>query len=352
MLPPHESAQVSEPDGPVRVMPVSARRPGEGEVRIDVVASGICGADAGTVAAKSPANGFPITPGHEAAGVVAEVGRGVRGWDVGQAAGVGWFGGSCGHCTACRSGDPVHCPDRRIPGLSYPGGWSSTLTVPASALIRIPDGISMAEAAPFGCAGVTTFTALRDSGARPGDRVAILGIGGLGHFAVQFAAAMGFETVAIGRGEHKRQDAAALGAHHYVNAAEEDAGQALREMGGCQLILSTASSSAPLAGLIDGLAPHGRLTVVGFDGTALPVPLGKLVMHARTIAGHVTGNPADTEQALRFAQAANIRPWVQTVPLAQAAEALKNQRSGHARFRMVLTVDPREREEDNPDAAS
>ncbi|MEU4197102.1 alcohol dehydrogenase catalytic domain-containing protein [Kribbella sp. NPDC026611] len=309
-------------------------------MRLDVVASGICGADAGTVADLHPVNGFPITPGHEVAGVVAELGEGVRGWEIGERAGVGWFGGSCGSCTACRSGDVVHCPDRQIPGLSYPGGWASTITVPVNALIRIPEGLSMAEAAPFGCAGVTTFNALRNSGAEPGDRVAVVGIGGLGHLAVQFAAAMGFETVAIARGENKRPTALQLGAHHYIDASHDEVGPALRELGGCRLILSTAASSKPLAGLIDGLVPHGRLTVVGFDGTPLQLPLDKLVMHARSVTGQLTGSPTDTEQAMRFALATDVRPRVQTTPLEQADAALKTQQAGQARFRMVLTPTP------------
>ncbi|TQE18555.1 alcohol dehydrogenase [Streptomyces ipomoeae] len=305
-------------------------------MRLDVRASGICGADAGTVANPSPANGFPITPGHEAAGVIAELGPQVQGWNVGERVAVGWFGGSCGHCSACRAGDVVHCPERQVPGLSYPGGWSSTLTVPASTLARIPEGLSPEEAAPFGCAAVTTFNALRHSGAGPGDRVAVLGIGGLGHLAVQFAAAMGFETVAIGRGEEKRELAEELGARHYIDTERQEPGAALRELGGAGLILSTASSSKPLAELMDGLTPHGRLTVVGFDGSPLQLPLAKLVMGARSVTGHLTGSPADTEQAMRFAVATGVRPRVQTVPLEEAQQALDTQQNGKARFRMVL----------------
>ncbi|MFJ6706657.1 MULTISPECIES: alcohol dehydrogenase catalytic domain-containing protein [unclassified Streptomyces] len=336
--PAHRAAQVTESGGPLRVVAVEPREPGPGEVRLRVKASGICGADAGMAAHPSPAYGFPITPGHEAAGVVAAVGEGVAGWAIGERAAVGWFGGSCGHCPACRSGDVVRCAERRVPGLSYAGGWSTTVTVPATALIRVPDGLSFEEAAPFGCAGVTTFNALWHGGAEPGDRVAVLGIGGLGHLALQFAAAMGFETVAIGRGEDKRQAALRLGAHHYVDGAAEDAGRTLRVMGGARLILSTASSGKPLAALVDGLTPHGRLTVVGFDGTPLQLPLDKLVMHARHVTGHVTGSPLDTEQAMRFALATGVRPQVRTAPLDEAAEALKIQQSGQARFRMVLTT--------------
>ncbi|MCF1599127.1 alcohol dehydrogenase catalytic domain-containing protein [Streptomyces muensis] len=333
----HRAAQLAEPGAAVRVVPVEARPPGVGEVRVDVAATGICGADIGTVRATAPAGGFPITPGHEVAGVIAESGPSVRGWEVGERVAVGWFGGSCGHCSACRTGDVVHCPERKVPGLSYPGGWASTITVPAAVLARIPEGLSSAEAAPFGCAGVTTFNALRHSGAEPGDRVAVLGIGGLGHLAVRFAAAMGFETVAIGRGEDKRELAEELGARHYIDTERQEPGAALRKSGGARLILSTASSSKPLAELVDGLAPHGTLTVVGFDGAPLQLPLAKLVMGARSVTGHLTGSPADTEQAMRFAVTTGVRPRVETVPLEQAQQALDTQREGKARFRMVLT---------------
>ncbi|QOV33225.1 alcohol dehydrogenase catalytic domain-containing protein [Streptomyces ferrugineus] len=332
----HRAAQVAEPGAAVRVVPVQTRPPGVGEVRIDVEATGICGADIGTVRNPAPATGFPVTPGHEVAGVIAELGPQVQGWEVGERVTVGWFGGSCGHCSACRTGDVVHCPERKIPGMSYAGGWASTITVPAATLARIPESLSAAEAAPFGCAGVTTFNALRHSGAGPGDLVAVLGIGGLGHLAVQFAAAMGFETVAIGRGEEKRKLAEELGARHYVDTELHEPGAALRELGGARLILSTASSSKPLAELVDGLAPHGRLTVVGFDGSPLQLPLAKLVMGARSVSGHLTGSPADTEQAMRFAVATGVRPQVQTVPLEEAQQALDTQQEGKARFRMVL----------------
>ena len=334
----HRAAQVGAPGAAVQVVPVDARPPGIGEVRIDVEATGICGADIGTVRNPAPATGFPVTPGHEVAGVIAELGPQVQGWEVGERVAVGWFGGSCGHCTACRTGDVVHCPERKIPGMSYAGGWSSTITVPAAALARIPGGLSPAEAAPFGCAAVTTFNALRHSGAGPGDLVAVLGIGGLGHLAVQFAAAMGFETVAIGRGEEKRKLSEELGARHYVDTERQEPGAALRQLGGARLILSTASSSKPLAELVDGLAPHGRLTVVGFDGSPLQLPLAKLVMGARSVTGHLTGSPADTEQAMRFAVATGVRPRVQTAPLEEAPQALDTQQEGKARFRMVLTI--------------
>ncbi|MDX3385212.1 zinc-binding dehydrogenase [Streptomyces niveiscabiei] len=234
----------------------------------------------------------------------------------------------------------MHRPERKVPRLAYPGGWASTTTVPATTLARIPDGLTPADACLFGCAGVTTFNALRHSGAGPGDLVAVLGIGGLGHLAVRFAAAMGFETAAIGRGAEKRALAEELGARHYIDAERQHPGAALTALGGARLILSTASSTKPLAELTDGLAPpHGQFTVVGFDGTPLPLPLGKLVMGARTIAGHLTGSPADTEQAMRFAATTGVRPMVETAPLEEAQHALKTQQEGKARFRMVLNPD-------------
>ncbi|GAA5161947.1 alcohol dehydrogenase [Pseudonocardia eucalypti] len=334
----HRAAQVTEVGEPVRVLPTVAVAPGPHEVRIDVAAAGICGADIGSVRNPRPDSGFPITPGHEVAGVIAERGSDVTGFDIGERVAVGWFGGSCGYCTACRTGDVVHCPRRRVPGLSYPGGWSTTVTVPAIALARIPDQLSMAEAAPFGCAGVTTFNAVRNAGVRPGGRVAVVGIGGLGHLAVQFASAMGYETIAIGRGPDKAALAWELGADHYIAARAEAPGAALNALGGAELVISTATGTDLLGELLDGLAPHGQLTVIGLDGKPLELRLDKLVMHARSINGHLTGSPSDTEQAMRFAVTTGVRARVQTVPLDAAAEALAEQQAGRARFRMVLTT--------------
>ncbi|QIQ02187.1 alcohol dehydrogenase catalytic domain-containing protein [Streptomyces liangshanensis] len=334
----YPAMQVTEAGGPVVARRAPVVPPGRGEVRVTVHASGVCAADLGTVSAPSPAGGFPVTPGHEVAGVVDEVGAGVEGWQPGDRVAVGWFGGSCGHCAACRSGDVVHCPERRIPGLSYPGGWATSITVPAAAPARIPDGLGMAEAAPFGCAGVTTFNAVRHGRARPGDRVAVLGLGGLGHLAVQFAARMGYETVVVSRGAEKEADARSLGAHHYIDSSRDRPGAALRARGGAALIVSTASGTGLLAELVDGLAPHGHLSVVGFDAADVAIPMGKLVMGARTLSGHLTGSPVDTEAAMRFAMVTGVRPRVQALPLESAEEALAVLRRGEARYRTVLTT--------------
>lgn len=337
-VPQHRAMQVTGAGEKLTLNRVKTPSLAADQVRVAVHACGVCNADAGTVTADRPEAGFPLTPGHEVAGVIEELGEHVTGRQRGDRVAVGWFGGSCGHCTACRRGDVVHCPERQIPGLSYPGGWAESLTVPASALARIPDGLSMAEAAPFGCAGVATFNAVRNGGARPGGRVAVLGIGGLGHLAVQFAARMGYDTVAIGRGPEKEDLARSLGARHYIDSTGRQPGAALRAMGGADLIVSTAAATAPLAEAIDGLAPHGHLAVVGLDGEPLPVRLDKLILHARTIGGHLTGSPADTEQAMRFALTNGIRPRIETLPLDRANEALDAVLAGQARFRMVLTT--------------
>ncbi|MGV9778959.1 alcohol dehydrogenase catalytic domain-containing protein, partial [Streptosporangium sp. NPDC003464] len=327
---------VTEPGGPLRPVDEALADPEPGWVRVRVAASGVCGADLGTVSASEPAGGFPITPGHEIAGVIDAVGELTPSWELGDRVAVGWSGGSCGHCGACRTGDQVHCRQRRIPGLSYPGGWAQTVTVPVEALARIPDGLSLADAAPMGCAGVTTFAAIREAGLPPGSRVAVYGLGGLGHLAVQFAARMGHEVVAIARGTAREQDAAAFGARHYIDAATQDAGQRLAELGGADLILCTAPTSEPISALLDGLRLRGRLTLIGVDGGAIRLPVARLVMNAQIVTGHLTGNPADIEDTMRFAVANDVRPRLQRLPLEQADLAVRRLREGQARYRLLL----------------
>ncbi|MFI7130703.1 alcohol dehydrogenase catalytic domain-containing protein [Nonomuraea sp. NPDC050153] len=327
---------VTEPGAPLRPVEVATTDPEPGWVRVRVAASGVCGADLGTVSASEPAGGFPITAGHEIAGVIDTTGAPAAGWRPGDRVAVGWFGGSCGHCHACRTGDQVHCRQRRIPGLSYPGGWADMVTVPVEALARIPDGLSVADAAPMGCAGVTTFTALREAGLPPGSRVAVYGLGGLGHLAVQFAARMGHEVVAIARGTDRAHDATELGARHYIDATAHDAGRTLAELGGADLILCTAPASDPISALLDGLRLRGRLTLIGVDGGAIRVPVAQLVMKTQVVTGHLTGTPADVEDAMRFAAANDIRPRLERLPLEQADLAVRRLREGRARYRFVL----------------
>ena len=278
-------------------------------VRVSVVASGVCGADLGTTAA---------TPGHEVAGVLAELGAHVEGWSVGDRVGVGWFGGSCGHCGFCRSGDVVHCPDRTVPGVSYPGGWAPSIAVPADALLRIPDELDLFDAAPFGCAGVTSFNAVRKAGVRAGGRVAVFGIGGLGHLAVQFAAKLGYETIAINRGSDREELVRRLGAHHYIDSTAQSPGAALKSVGGADLIVYTASSTVPVDELLRGLKVHGQLTLVGIDAGSVTVPVARLVMNAQTLTGHLTGSPRETEEAMRFAVLSGVCPLIERLPLEQA----------------------------------
>ncbi|SEN01286.1 alcohol dehydrogenase catalytic domain-containing protein [Nonomuraea pusilla] len=309
---------------------------------MSVRASGVCYADIGTAAARNPATGFPIVPGHEVAGVIAELGEQVEGWSVGDRVAVGWFGGGCGRCDRCRAGDVVHCPERQVPGLSYPGGWAESITVPADALARIPAGLDFFEAAPFGCAGVTAFNAVREAGTPAGGRVAVFGLGGLGHLAVQFAAELGYEVVAVARGDSREQPARDLGAHHYIDSAGQAPGAALAQLGGADLIVYTASSTGPVDELLTGLRVHGRITLVGVDAGSLTVPAARLVMNGHVITGQLTGSPRDTEAAMRFAVTTGVRPMIERMPLEQAGLAVSRLRSAAPRFRVVLdTTDGR-----------
>lgn len=327
---------VTEPRGLLHPAVTRTASPTGRWVRVAVAASGVCNADLGTAAATGTDTSFPVTPGHEVAGVVAETGDQVEGWAVGDRVAVGWFGGSCGHCAYCREGDVVHCPERRIPGLSYPGGWARSITVPADALARVPDGLGLFDAAPFGCAGVTTFNAVRRAGIRPGGRVAVFGLGGLGHLAVQFAAALGYETVAIARGAGREHLARDLGAHHYIDGDAQAPGAALKNLGGADLVVHTASSTAPVDELLTGLGVHGRLTLVGVDAGTVTVPAARLVMNGHILTGHLTGSPRETEEAMAFAVTHGVRPLIERMPLERAGDAVTRLRSGAPRFRIVL----------------
>jgi D-arabinose 1-dehydrogenase-like Zn-dependent alcohol dehydrogenase len=330
--------RVTAADGPLVAEKVAVPAPAPGWVRVSVIASGVCYADIGTARARSAP--LPVTPGHEIAGVVAEVGEGVRGWAVGDAVAVGWFGGSCGFCDFCRRGDVVHCAERKVPGLSYPGGWAESVTVPADALARIPEGLDPFEAAPLGCAGVTTFNAVRSAGVPAGGRVAVFGIGGLGHLALQFAAAMGYEVVAIARGTDRESLARQLGALHYIDSTAGAPGAALRRLGGADLILSTATSTKPVAELITGLRVGGRLTMVGVDGGTVEVPAAQLVANSQILTGHLTGSARDIEETMRFALLNDVRPMIERLPLEQAGQAIARLKAGKPRFRIVLDAGP------------
>ncbi|MFD7767149.1 alcohol dehydrogenase catalytic domain-containing protein [Streptomyces sp. NPDC059787] len=327
---------VTEPDGPLVTSAVDTA-PLEGQqVRISVRASGVCHADIGTARAPKAGPDAPVTPGHEVAGVIAEVGGQVRGWTVGERVAVGWFGGSCGHCAFCRDGDVVHCRERKVPGLSYPGGWAQSITVPADAPARVPDGLDLFDAAVFGCAGVTTFNAVRKAGTRTGGRVAVFGLGGLGHLAVQFAARLGYETVAVARGADREEPARGLGARHYVDSTREAPGAALAALGGADHIICTASTTEALGELVTGLRPHGRLTLVGVDDGSLCLPVGLLVGQGASVTGHLTGSARETEEAMAFAVTNGVRPMIERMPLREAGAAVARLRSASPRFRIVL----------------
>ena len=304
-----------------------------------MAACGVCGTDQAIVNGGFPGMAWPVTPGHEIAGTIAEVGAGVTDFAVGDRVAIGWFGGHCGVCIQCRKGLFIHCEKGQIPSLHYPGGYAESVTVPANALARIPDELSFAEAAPMGCAGVTTYNGLRRSSARPGDLVAVLGIGGLGHLGVKYAAAMGFETVAIARGAGKADFAEQLGAHHYIDStADTTVADALQSLGGAKVVLATAANSDATTATVEGLSPRGELVVIGADTEPLGISPNQLLMSGKIVRGHPSGTAQDVEDTLAFSALHGIRPMTEIVPLDQADEAYQKMLSGAARFRMVLTT--------------
>ncbi|MGI5451975.1 alcohol dehydrogenase [Streptomyces sp. CA-249302] len=333
-------AQVTDAGGPLRIVEREVPRPGPGHVRIAVEACGICHSDAAFVNAALPGIRFPVVAGHEIAGRIEELGDGAgqQGWQPGDRVTVGWFGGSCGHCTPCRQGDFVVCDNLKVPGWAYDGGFAEKTIVPVDALARIPEAFSAGDAGPMACAGVTVFNGLRRSSARPGDLVGVLGIGGLGHLGVQFAVAMGYETVAIARGADKADFAKQLGAHHYVDSSTDTpVAEALRSLGGAKVVLATASNSAAITATVDGLSHRGELVAIGADPQPLGISPNQLLMRGRIIRGHPSGTAQDVQDTLEFAALHGIRPMTESVPLDQADAAYQKMLAGAARFRMVLT---------------
>jgi D-arabinose 1-dehydrogenase-like Zn-dependent alcohol dehydrogenase len=309
--------------------------PRRGEVRVRVEACGVCHSD---VLSSVLAGSYPIVPGHEIAGVIESVGEGVETWSVGDRVGVGWYGGVDGTCRACRSGNSINCANLRIPGLAYDGGYADSAVVPVEALAAIPDELTAAEAAPLMCAGVTTFNALRSSSARAGDLVAILGVGGLGHLGVQFAAKMGFETVAIARGEDKAVSCRSFGAHHYIDSTNSDVVSELQALGGARVILSTVTSAEAMTAAVGGLGFTGQMVVVGVSQELIEASPVVLVNQSRSVAGHPSGTSQDSENTLRFAALTGVRAQIETFAMSQAVEGFERMLSGQARFRVVLTT--------------
>jgi D-arabinose 1-dehydrogenase-like Zn-dependent alcohol dehydrogenase len=312
--------------------------PGAGHVRIKVQACGICHSDVLTKEGHWPGIQYPRVPGHEVAGMIDALGAGVSGWSRGQRVGVGWHGGHDNTCPECRRGDFRNCRNLMVAGISYDGGYQEYMIAPVEALAAIPESLNTAEAAPLLCAGITTYNALRHSGACPGDLVAVLGVGGLGHLGVQFASKSGYRVAAIGRGPEDASLAKKLGASIYIDNRAERASEALRRQGGARVILATAPSSKAMSEVIDGLAPNGRLIVLGAAVEPIEVTPLQLITGSRTVQGWASGTPADSEDTLRFAELSGVRPMIETYPLEKAAEAYARMMSGKAEFRVVLTM--------------
>jgi D-arabinose 1-dehydrogenase-like Zn-dependent alcohol dehydrogenase len=303
-----------------------------------VQACGICHSDSYAKEGGFPGVSYPHVPGHEIAGVIAALGDGAHGWEVGQRVGVGWFGGNCGYCDRCRRGDLLGCENMGIPGITFDGGYADYVLVRAAAMALMPDELAAEEAAPLLCAGLTTYNALRHSGARGGDLVAILGIGGLGHLGVQFAAKLGFNTVAIARGREKEALARQLGARHYIDSTSQDPASELSKLGGARVVLATVTNAAAMTAALGGLGPRGKLVVLGAAMEPMEFPPAMLISGDKAIAGHASGHSGDSEETLAFSALAGVRPMIETLPLERATEAYERMLSGDARFRMVLTT--------------
>ncbi|MGF1728743.1 alcohol dehydrogenase [Photobacterium kasasachensis] len=313
--------------------------PGQGEVLIEVEACGICGADVGDIENPKPDLEVPRVPGHEVVGRIAAIGPGASSyWKPGQRVGVGRLGGHCTQCEACRRGQFQLCREQPFVGSTQDGGYAEMMIARETGLVSVPDELESSEAAPILCAGIATFNALKKSGAQAGDLVAVHGIGGLGHMAVQYAHKMGFKVVAIGRGNDISRMVADLGAHIYIDSDKEDVAKRLLEMGGAQAILSTTSNSSAISALIPALAPQGRVMLLGFSHEPLAVPFGPMIAGERSVMGSITGSPFENEKTLNFSVLSGVRPKIETMPLERANEAYQKMQSGDAEFRMVLTM--------------
>jgi D-arabinose 1-dehydrogenase-like Zn-dependent alcohol dehydrogenase len=312
--------------------------PPPGSVRIRVEACGVCHSDVLTVEGVGTGLTFPRVPGHEVVGRIDAIGEAVDRWRPGQRVGVGFLGGYCGHCEPCRRGDFVNCQNQAVSGLHTDGGYAEVMIANERGLAAVPDGLAPADAAPLLCAGVTTFNALRNAPARPGDLVAVHGVGGLGHLGVQFARHMGFRVAAIARGADKAPLAVQLGAHHYIDSGAEDPVAALQTLGGASVILTTVPSGKAMSPMIGGLKAKGRMVVVGVGTDPIEADTAQLTFGTRGLQGSLTGSPIDEEDTLAFSVLQNIRPMIETMKLEQAAEAYGRMMRGDARFRMVLVM--------------
>jgi len=332
------AVQVSRPGGPFEIVEREILQPGPRQVRVKVQACGLCHSDVLTKEGHWPGMKYPRVPGHEVAGVIDAIGSEVPRWKPGQRVGVGWLGSYCGHCESCRRGSFVTCANQLISGVTMDGGYQDYVVVPFEALALIPDELSPIEAGPLMCAGITTFNSLRNSGARAGDTVAVLGIGGLGHLGVQFASRMGFRTVAIARGKDKEPLARQLGAHHYVDSQAGDVSEALQKIGGAKIVLATATSADAMAATIGGLSVDGRLMVLGADFKPMQLVTAGLIGRRTGIYGWPSGSSMDSEDTLRFSALTGVRPMTEVFPLENVTEAYERMMSNKARFRVVITT--------------
>ena len=337
-MPKMRAIQVSRPGGPFEMVDREIPQPGPRQVRVKVQACGLCHSDSLTKEGHFPGVTYPRVPGHEVAGVIDAVGSEVPRWRVGQYAGVGWLGSYCGYCDSCRRGSFITCANQLVTGITMDGGYQDYMLVPFEGLALIPTEISPVDAGPLMCAGITTFNSLRNGGARAGDTVAVLGIGGLGHLAVQFASKMGFHTIAIARGTDKEPLAKQLGARHYIDSTVGDPAAELQRLGGARIIVATATSAQAMAATLGGLSLDGRLVVIGADFTPMALNTAALIGKRTGLYGWPSGSSIDSEDTMKFAAMTGVRPMTETFPLEQAQEAYDRMISNKARFRVVLTT--------------
>jgi D-arabinose 1-dehydrogenase-like Zn-dependent alcohol dehydrogenase len=337
-MPVMRAAQIARPTGPFEIVERPIPQPQAGWVRIKVHACGVCHSDSVVKEGLWPGLQYPRVPGHEVVGIVDAVGAGVSQWKPGQRVGVGWHGDHCGHCDACRNGDFFGCQlALKVTGISFDGGYADYMVAPAIALASVPEELSAVEAGPLMCAGITTYNALRNTGARPGDLVAVLGLGGLGHLGVQYAAKMGFKTVGIARGADKAPLARKLGAHHYIDSQAQDPAAELAKLGGAKVILATVTNGNAMSAVQGGLALNGTLVIVGVDNAVQISPL-VLISGRRSVKGWYCGTAIDSEATLNFSVQSGVRSMNEVFPLEGVAEAYDRMMSGKARFRVVLTM--------------
>jgi D-arabinose 1-dehydrogenase-like Zn-dependent alcohol dehydrogenase len=333
-----KAVQVPKAGGDFEIVEREIPQPEAGHVRIRVLACGICHSDVITKEGLLPGITYPRVPGHEVAGVIDELGAGVKEWRNGQRVGVGWHGGQDGTCLACRRGDFVNCANGKICGITFDGGYQEYMVAPVQALAQMPESLDAAEAAPLMCAGVTTFNSLRHSGALPSDLVAVQGIGGLGHLGIQFAKKFGYRVAAVGRGPDNAALAKKLGAEVYIDSAATDAAAELQKLGGASVILATAPSGKAMSALVGGLGANGTMLVVGASMDPIEVSPNQLLFGKKGIKGWAGGIPTDSQDTLRFAEMTGVRPMIERYPLAKAAAGYARMMSGKAEFRVVLTT--------------